>query len=168
VQSTREALAALRTGRADPALLDRIRVRAYDGELPMAHVATVGVPDARSHVVTPFDPGLLAAIERAITASDLGLNPSNDGQRLRLSLPPPSAEQRADLAKRAKAIAEAGRVAVRNARRDAINQLKRDCAAGHISEAKKNGRTKDMQALTDEHVAQVDALLAAKLADLAS
>lgn len=167
VESTRRALAALRSGRANPELLDRVQVDAYGSSIPVAQLAQVGVQPPRGLVITPHDPTLLSAIERSLAAAGLGAQPSNDGQRIRLALPAPSQERREQLARQARSEAETGRVAVRNARRDAINALRRAAKAGEISDAKLNGRSRDVQELTDQHVAQVDALLERALADIA-
>lgn len=166
VEATRRTLATLRTGRAAPEMLDRVLVEAYGSKMALAQVAQVGVQQPRGLVVTPHDPSLLAAVERALRDADLGAQPSSDGIRVRLDLPAPSGERRAELAKVASRDAEAGRIAVRNARRDAINELRRQCKAGDISEARLNGTSKRLQTLTDEHVAKVDELLATTLAVL--
>ena len=169
VEATRRKLATVRAGRATPELLDRIEVDAYGSgsRTPIAHMATIAAPEPRLLVVTPFDPSTLGAIERAISASDLGVNPSNDGRLIRLPMPPLTQQRRDELAKVVKGIAEDARIAIRNARKDANNTLKRMCTAGEIVENQQRGRTKVVQEATDEHIAQVDALLAAKLAELA-
>ncbi len=166
VEDARRRLAALRVGRASPDLVADIRVPAWGSELPLSQVAQVGAQPPRGLVITPHDPSLIPAIERAIGDSDLGARPQADGVRVRLELPAPTNERRAQLAKQAKDEAEQARVAVRLARRDAINELRRSRSADEISEAKLNGRSKDLQAMTDEHVAQVDELLATALAEL--
>ena len=166
VESTRRTLAGLQVGRAHPDLLDRIRVQAYDALHPLSSLAQVGVQQPRGLVITPHDPHVLGAIERALQASDLGVQPSNDGTRIRIELPPPSSERRHELARTARATAEQGRVAVRSARHAALHELRRQRASDRISEAQLRGRSKRLQPLTDDHVAQINALLANTLAAL--
>ena len=167
IEDARRRLAALRAGRASVDMVADIRVPAWGSEMPLAQVAQVGAQPPRGLVVTPHDPSLVQAVEKAISDSDLGARPRVDGQRIRIELPAPTDERRAQLAKQAKDVAEQARVAVRLARRDAINELRRERAAETISEAKLNGRSKDLQAWTDEHVAAVDELLATALAAIA-
>lgn len=167
VEQARLRLASLRAGRATPELLATVRVEAYGNMMPIDQVAQVGVQPPRGLVVTPHDPSLVGAVARAIGDSDLGARPNVDGVRIRLEVPAPTDEQRGKLAKRAKDEAEEARVAVRLARRDCINAMKRARAADEISEAKLNGRSKDVQSLTDEHVAQIDELLATALTAIA-
>lgn len=157
-------LAGLRTGRASIAMVADVRVRAWGGEVPLSTVAQVAVQPPRGLVVTPHDPSLVAEVERALADCDLGARPRVDGPRLRLEVPPPTEEMRQRLVRTAKDEAEQARVAIRLARRDAINVLKRQRAAEEVSEGKLRGRTKDLQAWTDERVARVGELLAAALA----
>lgn len=164
VEAARRRLAPLRAGRATPELLDGIRVHAYDTDTPVPQLAQVAVQPPRGLVVTPYDPSLVGKVAKAINDSDLGARANEDGVRIRIEMPAPTAENRLQLARRAKEEAEAGRVAIRMVRRDAVNLLKRQRAAEEISDAKLNGRSKDIQALTDEHVARVDELLAITLA----
>ena len=161
VDDARRRLAALRVGRASPDLVADIRVSAWGSELPLTQVAQIGAQPPRGLIVTPHDPSLVAVIERAIGDSDLGARPRVDGNRIRIELPAPTDERRTQLARQAGDLAEQARVAIRLARRDAVNELRRSRAADEISEGKLNGRSKDLQALTDEHVAEIDALLAA-------
>jgi ribosome recycling factor len=167
VDDAKRRLAALRGGRASVDLIADVRVSAWGSELPLAQVAQLGAQPPRGLVVTAHDPSLVPAIEKALGDADLGARPRVDGQRLRLELPAPTDERRAQLTRQAKEVAEAARVAVRLARRDAINELRRQRSADEISEAKLNGRSKDLQTWTDERIAQVDELLAAALAAIA-
>jgi ribosome recycling factor len=167
VEDARRRLAALRAGRASVDLVADIRVKAWGSDLPLAQVAQLGAQPPRGLVISPHDPSLVPAIERALADSDLGARPRVDGTRLRLELPAPTDERRVQLAKQAKDVAEAARVAVRLARRDAVNELRRSRASEEISEAKLNGRSKDLQLWTDERVARVDELLATALAAIA-
>lgn len=164
IDDARRRLAALRGGRASVDLVADVQVDAWGARMPLAQVAQVGVQPPRGLVVTAHDPSLVPAIERALADGDLGARPRVDGQRLRLELPVPTDERRTQLERAAREAAEQARVAIRLARRDAINALRRQRAAEEISEAKLNGRTKDLQALCDEHVAQVDELLDRTLA----
>lgn len=167
VDDARRRLAALRAGRASADLVSDISVEAWGSRMPLAQVAQIGTQPPRGIVITAHDPSLVSAIERALGDADLGARPRVDGPRLRLELPQPTDERRVMLARQAKELAEQARVAVRLARRDAINDLRRRRAADEISEAKLNGRSKDLQALTDEHVQRVDELLTAALATIA-
>jgi ribosome recycling factor len=164
VEAARRRLAPLRAGRATPELLDNIRVAAYGNETPLPQLAQVAVQPPRGLVVTPYDPSLVGAVDKAINDSDLGARGSSDGMRIRIEMPQPTAENRQQLARRAKEEAEAGRVSIRMIRRDAVNLLKRQRASDEISDAKLNGRSKDIQALTDEHVAAIDEFLSITLA----
>ena len=166
VESTHSELGSVRTGRASTGLLDRIHVDYYGTKTPLNQLAQIGVPDARMLTITPYDKGALKEIERAIQESDLGLTPANDGQLIRLPIPQLTEERRKELVKVAKSIAEDGRVAVRNIRRDVVHHLKEldrngDAAADDVHRAEE--RT---QKLTDEHVHRIDELLKAKEQDI--
>lgn len=153
----------MRVGRASVDLVADLRVSAWGSELPLSQVAQLGTQPPRGLVVTPHDPSLLPAIERAIGDSDLGARPRVDGVRVRVELPAPTDERRSQLAKQAKDQAEQSRVAVRLARRDAINELRRMRAADEIGDGKLNGRSRDLQTMCDERITQIDALLATAL-----
>ena len=153
---------ALRTGRASAAIFDKVRVDYYGQETPLNQVASVSVPEARLVVIQPWDKSLLGAIEKAIQKSDLGLNPSNDGKLLRINFPPLTQERRKELAKQSKNLAEGSRVAIRNIRRDGIEEIKKLQKAGTISEdEQKEGETK-LQKMTDSQIARINDLQAAK------
>jgi ribosome recycling factor len=153
---------ALRTGRATAALFDKIKVEYYGQETPLSQVASVSVPEARLVVIQPWDKTLLTPIEKAILKSELGLNPNNDGKLLRINFPPLTEQRRKELAKSAKGTAEQSRVAIRNIRRDAIDELKKQQKGGDISEdQQKDGETK-VQKMTDSYIAQINALAEAK------
>ena len=152
----------LRTGRATPALFDNIKVDYYGSQTPLNQTANISVPEARLVVIQPWDKSTLSLIEKAILASDLGLNPSNDGKVIRINIPPLTEERRKELAKIAKGNAENTRIAVRNVRRDANEELKKIQKSGEITEDDlKKGET-DIQKLTDTYIGKIDALLAAK------
>lgn len=153
---------ALRTGRASAAIFDKVRVDYYGQETPLNQVASVSVPEARLVVIQPWDKSLLSNIEKAIQKSDLGLNPSNDGKLLRINFPPLTQERRKELAKQSKNLAEASRVAVRNIRRDGMEEIKKLQKAASISEdEQKDGETK-LQKMTDSYIAKVNDLAAGK------
>jgi len=159
VNALKDEYNGLRTGRASPALLDKIRVEAYGQKSPISQVATVSVPEARLIVVQPWDRALMGDIEKAIQKSDLGLNPSNDGKVIRINIPPLTEERRKDLVKAAKSAAEQGRVAVRNIRRDGLEDIKKhkDTPEDAVKKAEE-----ELQKLTDSHVAQINKILEEK------
>ncbi len=159
VESTKNEFGTVRTGRASASLLDRVQVDYYGTRTPLNQLATISVPEPRMLVVTPFDKSTIKDVEKAIRESDLGVNPSNDGKLIRLPLPALTEERRRDLVKVVRGLAEDGRVAVRNVRRDALHhtkELERDGEAGADEVRRAEER---VQKLTDEHVAQIDAAL---------
>ena len=162
VQAARRDLAAIRTGRANPALLDRITVDYYGTPTPLNQLASITVPEARLLVVQPWDKNSLKDIEKAIMSSDLGLTPNNDGTVIRIQIPQLTEERRRDLARLARKEAAEKRVAVRNARRDANEELKRLEKEGVISEDDSRRAQTDVQQLTDKYIKEIDDLLAAK------
>ena len=162
IDAVKREFSKLRAGKATPALLEGVRVEAYGQTSPLNQVGTVGAPEPRLLVVQPWDKTLIAAIERAIRSSNLGLNPSNDGQVVRVPIPALTEERRNELVKIAKHHAEEGRVAIRNARRDANDALKKGLKDGKLTEdEEKRGHTK-VQDLTDKSVKEIDGVLAAK------
>jgi ribosome recycling factor len=159
VSHARAEFATVRTGRANPSLIEKLPVEAYGAEVPLQQVAGFSVPEARLLVVNPFDKTLMGAIEKAIRNSDLGLNPSNDGVVIRLSFPQLNEERRKELVKRVKHLAEEGRVAVRNVRRGArheFDQLEKD---GDATEDEIARAEKDLDKLTHAHEAEIDQAL---------
>ena len=163
IEMTRTEFNSVRTGRASAALLDRISVDYYGQKTPLQQLATINVPEPRMLTVQPFDPNSMKEIERAIQESDLGLNPSNDGKLIRLPIPQLTEERRQELVKVARQIAEEGRVAVRNIRRDVIHHLKEEQSVGADDERRAEER---VQKLTDEHVQKIDDLLKRKEAEI--
>jgi ribosome recycling factor len=161
-----EEFAAVRTGRASPTLVEKLRVEFYGSEMPLQQLAGFGVPEPRVLVVTPYDKSAISAIEKAIQASDLGINPSNDGQSIRLAIPALTEERRKDLVKMVKSRAEESRVAVRNARRDARHKLEALEKDGEISRDELDRVEKDLEKSTHEVVAEVDQMLAHKEQEL--
>ncbi len=163
VESTHSELNTIRTGRASAALLDRVSVDYYGQKTPLKQLATINVPEPRMLTVQPFDPNTVKDIERAIQESDLGLNPSNDGKLIRLPIPQLTEERRTELVKVARQIAEEGRVAVRNVRRDVIHHLKEEQNVGADDEHRAEER---VQKVTDEHIQKIDDLLKRKEAEI--
>ena len=162
VEATRHDFAGIRTGRASPALLDRLEVEAYGATVPLKQVASVSSPDGRSLVVSAYDKSTVTGIRKAIETSDLGLNPNVDGQTIRLSFPPLNEERRKDLVKVVHKRGEEGKVAIRNIRHkshDAVKALLKD---HKITEDENKRATEQLQKMTDKHVKDVDALVTAK------
>jgi ribosome recycling factor len=166
VAHTRSEFATVRTGRAAPALVEKIVVHAYGQDLPLQQLAGFQVPEARMLLVSPYDRSLMGAIEKAIFNSDLGINPSNDGHTLRLVFPPLTQERRKELVKRVKSMAEDGRVAVRNARRDARKHLDALEKDGAISTDERGRAEKELDRLTHDQEADIDRGLADKEQEL--
>lgn len=157
---------SLRTGRASTALLDRIQVNAYGTLTPLSQLAKIHAPEARLLTVQPFDKTMISDVERAINESDLGLNPSNDGNIIRLPLPHLTEERRKELVKVAHRMAEETRVAVRNVRRDVLNEMKRAEKDGEVSKNDLGRAQNEVQKLTDAGVKAVDELLSRKEAEI--
>ena len=158
----RDEFNGVRTGRASPTLLDKIRVDYYGQKTPIAQVATVSVPEARLIVIQPWDRALIGEIEKAIQRSDLSLNPSNDGKVIRIAIPPLTEERRKELAKMARNMAEQSRVSIRNIRRDGLEDLKKQHAAGGVPEDAIKKEEDELQKLTDSYIAQVGKALEEK------
>lgn len=156
----------IRTGRANPALLDRLTVEYYGSTMPVNQVATISVPEPRQIVIAPWDKGAIPHIERAIQKSDLGLTPMSDGNVVRLNIPTLTEERRRDLIKTLHKKAEEHRVAVRNVRRDANEDLKRMEKAGEVSEDDVHRAQEQIQKLTDKYAEQIDGLTKAKEEEL--
>ncbi|MDP9336633.1 MAG: ribosome recycling factor [Actinomycetota bacterium] len=157
---------AVRTGRATPALVEKLRVDYYGSEVPLQQVAGFSVPEARVLVVAPYDKGALKAIEKAIQASDLGVNPSNDGAVIRLTFPELTTDRRKELVKVVKKLAEDARVAVRNVRRSIRQELEHQARDGEISDDELTRIEKELEKLTHEIVAEIDSLVGHKEKEL--
>jgi ribosome recycling factor len=166
VSVTREELASVRTGRATPAILSRITVDYYGAPTPLNQLASFSVPEPRLLVIQPYDRNSMSQIEKAIMQSDLGLTPSNDGQLIRLPFPPLTEERRKDLIRLVHQRAEEGRVAVRNVRRHAKEELERLEREHSISQDDLSRAEKELQRHTDQHVSEIDELLAGKEKEL--
>lgn len=159
VESTRHEFGSVRTGRATPALLDRIVVEYYGTATPLKQLATIGAPEARLLSIQPYDKGSIKAIEKAIMESDVGLTPSSDGNLIRLSIPELTEERRKQLVKVVRGIAEEGRVAIRNIRRDVMHDLRELRDAGESGADDEHRAEGELQKLTDEKIAELDGLL---------
>lgn len=166
VSVLKEELAGVRTGRATPALLSRLVVEYYGTPVPIQQLATFSVPEPRTLVIQPFDKGSIGAIEKALMSSDLGITPSNDGSIVRLGFPPLTEDRRKELIKVVHHRAEEGKVAVRNVRRHAKEELERLERDGAISEDDLTRSEKELQKLTDRHTATIDEALAHKEREL--
>jgi ribosome recycling factor len=166
VEALRQELSHLRTGRASTALVDGIRVNYYGTDVPINQVATVAVSDARSLTITPYEKQMVGAIEKAIMASDLGVTPTTAGTVIRLNMPPLTEERRKDLAKHVGHEGENAKVAIRNIRRDALQQIKNLLKDKQISEDDDHRAQDDMQKLTDRFIKDVDAAVQTKEQEL--
>ena len=161
-----EEFGAVRAGRANPKVLDRITVEYYGSETPLNGVATISTPDARTLVIQPWDTKLLKEIQKAIQISDLGINPQNDGRVIRLVFPQLTEDRRKDLVKQIKKYAEEAKVAMRNIRRDGMDYVKKLKKASEITEDDQKKAEKDLQDLLDKYIKKADEALAAKEKEL--
>ena len=166
IASVAADFAAVRAGRANAAVLDRIMVDYYGSPTPIQQIASIASPDPRSLVITPWDTSAVRSIEKAIQESDLGINPSNDGKSLRLLFPQLTEERRKELTKQIAKYAEGGKVAIRNIRRDAMEKFKKLEKSGDLTEDDLKIAEKDIQKLTDDMIKKIDALYAAKEKEL--
>src|ERR671922_2141375 len=166
IESTRQEFNSVRTGRASPALLDRVQVDYYGTATPLKNLATISAPEPRLLNVQPFDPNSLKSIEKAIQESDLGLTPSNDGKIIRLPIPQLTEERRKELVRYVRQLGEEGRVAVRTVRRDVIHHLKELVDNGEVGADEEHRAEDRVQKLTDEHTKAIDELLKRKEAEI--
>jgi ribosome recycling factor len=162
VESTRHEFTSIRTGRASPALLDRVEVDYYGTRTPLKQLAGISAPEARLLSVTPYDKSSIKAIEKAIMESDVGLTPSNDGNVIRLTIPELTEERRKELVKVVRRIAEDGRVAIRNVRRDVMHDLRELKEEGEVGKDDEHRAEVELQKLTDARIGELDDSLAAK------
>lgn len=165
MEALKKELSSLRAGRATPALLDRVQVEYYGAMTPVNQLANITTPDARTLFIQPWDKTSIGAIEKAIMKSELGLTPSNDGSAIRIVIPALTEERRADLVKMTRKYGEEAKVAVRNIRRDANDEIKKR-EKTDISEDESRRHQDDIQKLTDKYVAEVDKILAVKEKDI--
>ncbi len=166
VESISHEFASVRTGRASPALLDRVVVDYYGAQTPLNQLATISAPEARLVTVQPYDATSIKAIEKAIMESDLGLTPSSDGKLIRLSVPELTQERRLQMVKVVHGIAEEGRISIRNVRRDVMQDLRELKSAGDVGSDDEHRAEGDVQKLTDEWIGELDVLMKAKEADV--
>ncbi len=162
LEALKREFAGLRTGRAHTSLLDPVSVEAYGAQMPLNQVGTVSVPEPRMLTVQVWDKGMVSKVEKAVREAGLGLNPSNDGNLVRVPIPPLSEERRQELGKVAGRYAEQARVAVRNVRRDGMEALKQQQKDGEISEDEQRRKADEIQKATDSHIKLIDEALAAK------
>ena len=162
LQSTQSELSKIRTGRASLSLLDSVRVNYYGSTVPVNQVANLGIPEPRMIIIQPWERNMLAEIERAILKADIGITPNNDGNVIRLPIPALTEQRRRELVKVINNLAEEGRVAVRNVRRDALDQLKKAQKDGKISEDEQYNAGIDVQSYTDDYIKKIDEKAVAK------
>jgi ribosome recycling factor len=166
VEATRGEFGSVRTGRASPALLDRIMVDYYGAVTPLKQLATISVPEARLLSVQPYDKNSMKAIEKAILESDIGLTPNNDGSIIRLQIPELTEERRKEMVKIVHDICEKGRISVRNHRRDVMHDLRELKSEGEVGSDDEHRAEQELQKLTDEKVSELDALMKNKEAEI--
>ena len=168
VEHLNRELAAVRAGRANPAVLDRVTVDYYGAPTPIQQVASVAVSEARTLTITPWDRTLLRAISKAILASDVGINPIDDGQTIRLNFPAPTEERRKQLAKEVSKLGEDAKVATRNIRREAMDKAKAMNKTGELTEDTQKTMEEDVQKLTDKYIKNIDAAVEEKQKEIMS
>lgn len=166
VESTQRNFNTIRTGRANSSLLDRIEVEYYGAPTPLKQMANISIPDSTTLMIQPYDASSLTTIEKAISLSDVGLTPNNDGRVIRLNIPPLTSERRKEFVKTAGKIAEEGRVSIRNQRRNGIDAVKKLEKSSDISEDESRDAQDEIQKLTDRYIAKLDEALAAKEKDI--
>ncbi|MBQ9858026.1 MAG: ribosome recycling factor [Oscillospiraceae bacterium] len=166
IEVLKSQYATVRAGRANAAVLDQITVEYYGVDTPLNQVASIAVPDPRTITIQPWDGSLLKGIEKAIQASDLGINPQNDGKLIRLTFPQLTEERRKDLVKQVKKYGEDGKVAIRNIRRDAMDDFKALKKSNELTEDDLKNAEKELQKLTDDYIKEVDTVTAAKEKEL--
>lgn len=166
IDSLKDSFNTIRTGRANAAIFDKVRVDYYGTKSPLNQVATIAIPEARSVIITPFDKSLISEIEKAIQMADLGLNPSNDGKVIRIAIPALTADRRKELVKQAKTVAENSRTAIRNIRRDGNDELKKQQKDGTLTEDGLKTETDKLQKLTDKYIDEINKIYDAKEKDI--
>ncbi|MBD1872718.1 ribosome recycling factor [Nodosilinea sp. FACHB-131] len=166
IRATQNNFNTIRTGRANASLLDRIEIDYYGAQTPLKQMANISIPDSTTLMIQPYDASSLTTIEKAISMSDVGLTPNNDGRVIRLNIPPLTSERRKEFVKTAGKVAEEGRVSIRNQRRNGIDAVKKLEKASDISEDESRDAQDEIQKLTDKYIAQLDEALAAKEKDI--
>lgn len=162
IASLKDSFNTIRTGRANAAIFDKVRVDYYGTKTPLNQVATISIPEARSVIIQPFDKSLITEIEKAIQMADLGLNPSNDGKVIRISIPPLTADRRKELVKQAKTMAENSRTSIRNIRRDGNDEFKKMQKNGELTEDDLKSETDKLQKLTDKFIDEINKIYDSK------
>jgi ribosome recycling factor len=166
LEATQRNFNTIRTGRANPSLLDKIIVEYYGAETPLKSLATLSTPDSQTIQIQPFDAGSVSLVEKAIAMSDLGLTPNNDGKTIRINIPPLTEDRRKDLCKIAAKYAEEGKVALRNLRREAIDRIKKQEKDGDLSEDQSRDQQEKVQKVTDRLIVDLEKQLAEKEAEI--
>ncbi|MBD2232737.1 ribosome recycling factor [Phormidium tenue] len=166
IEATQRNFNTIRTGRANSSLLDRIEIDYYGAQTPLRQMANISIPDSTTLMIQPYDASSLTTIEKAISMSDVGLTPNNDGRVIRLNIPPLTSERRKEFVKTAGKVAEEGRVSIRNQRRNGIDAVKKLEKASDISEDESRDAQDEIQKLTDKYIAKLDEALAAKEKDI--
>jgi len=166
IEATQRSFNTIRTGRANVSILDRVQVEYYGAPTPLKTLANINTPDASTITVQPFDRGSLSLIERAISLSDVGLTPNNDGSTIRLNIPPLTSDRRKELVKMVAKYAEEGKVSVRNIRRDAVDSVRKQEKSSELPEDEARDLQDKIQKLTDKYIARVDEVLADKEKDI--
>jgi ribosome recycling factor len=166
IEATQRSFNTIRTGRANAALLDRIVIDYYGTETPLKSLANITTPDATTIMIQPYDKGSMGQIEKAISMSDLGLTPNNDGQVIRLNIPPLTSDRRKELVKLASKLAEEGKVAIRNIRRDGVDAVRKQEKNHEISEDESRDLQDQIQKVTNEYTGKIEELLTAKEKDI--
>ncbi|APD49098.1 ribosome recycling factor [Synechococcus sp. CS-602] len=166
VEATQRTFNTIRTGRANPSLLDKLSVEYYGAETPLRSLATLSTPDSQTIQIQPFDSGSMALIEKAIAMSDLGLTPNNDGKVIRINIPPLTEDRRKEFCKLASKYAEEGKVSLRNIRREAIDQIKKQEKDGDLSEDQSRDEQEKVQKITDRTIAELEKHLSEKERDI--
>jgi ribosome recycling factor len=166
VEATQRTFNTIRTGRANPTLLDKVVVEYYGAETPLKSLATLSTPDSQTIQIQPFDAGSIALIEKAIAMSDLGLTPNNDGRMIRINIPPLTEDRRKELCKLAAKYAEEGKVSLRNLRREAIDKVKKQVKDGDLSEDQSRDEQDKIQKVTDRFIVELEKHLADKEAEI--
>lgn len=166
IEATQRSFNTIRTGRASTSLLDRVMVEYYGSDTPLNTLANISTPDATTIMIQPYDKGSMAQIEKAISMSDIGLTPNNDGTNIRLNIPPLTKERRKELVKMAGKLAEEGKVSLRNIRRDAIDAVRKQEKSSDISEDESRDIQDEIQQITDSYSKKIDELLATKEKDI--
>ncbi len=166
VEATQRSFNTIRTGRASTSLLDRVTVDYYGAPTPIKSLANINTPDGSTIAIQPFDKGSLGSIEKAISLSDIGLTPNNDGTVIRLNIPPLTTERRKELVKQTSKYAEEGKISIRNIRRDGIDEVKKQEKSSDISEDEAKGLQDKIQKLTDKYIAKIEQVLTEKEKDI--